>query len=343
MIHAAIVGLGRWGRALVHSVQGGGRSGPHSDDIRFVLAHTRTLATAQEFCRDHDLVLVDSYEQVLSNPDVDAVVLATPHSQHERQVIAAAAAGKHIHVEKPITLDRAGADAAVAAAQRAGVVLAVGYCRRFHPSVVALRRLLAQGRLGNVISMVAQHTTSTGQFIAPDNWRAAPAEAPGGALTAVGVHALDHMIEFGGRVRDVQCVTGRHVSGPSDDTTTVMLRFENGATGLIFCSVATATNFSFALYGTRGLAEISRPDLARLRFVPGSTQAPRGPVMAPPDEISEHPDFNMLHAELAEFARCIRDRRVFPVPIADILHGMSVFDAAVRSARSNSIEKVAVA
>jgi predicted dehydrogenase len=209
--------------------------------------------------------------------------------------------------------------------------------------VVALRRLLAQGRLGNVISMVAQHTTSTGQFIAPDNWRAAPAEAPGGALTAVGVHALDHMIEFGGRVRDVQCVTGRHVSGPSDDTTTVMLRFENGATGLIFCSVATATNFSFALYGTRGLAEISRPDLARLRFVPGSTQAPRGPVMAPPDEISEHPDFNMLHAELAEFARCIRDRRVFPVPIADILHGMSVFDAAVRSARSNSIEKVAVA
>src|SRR5262245_55931518 len=100
MIRAAIVGLGRWGRALVHSVQGGGES----DDIRFVLAHTRTRATAQEFCRDHDLVLVERYEQILSNPDVDAVVLATPHSQHERQVIAAAAAGKHIHVEKPITL-----------------------------------------------------------------------------------------------------------------------------------------------------------------------------------------------------------------------------------------------
>ena len=119
-----------------------------------------------------------------------------------------------------------------------------------------------------------------------------------------------------------------------------MLRFENGATGLIFCSVATATNFSFVLYGTRGLAEISKPNLGTFRFVPGSKEAPSGPVMAPPDEISEHPDFDMLNAELTEFARCIRDRRSYPVPIADILHGMSVFEAVVRSARNNSIEKV---
>jgi predicted dehydrogenase len=339
MIRAAVVGLGRWGRSLVHSVQGKG--GANSDDIRFVLAHTRTRSSAEEFCREHGVTLVDSYEQILRDPNVDAIVLATPHSQHEHQVMAAAAAGKHIHVEKPITLDRARANVVVQAAQRAGVVLAVGFCRRFHPSVAALRRHLQDGRLGSVISMVAQHTTSTGQFIAPDNWRAAPQEAPGGALTAVGVHAIDHMIEFAGRVREVRSVTGRYLSGPSDDTTAVMLRFENEATGLIFCSVATATNFSFVLYGTGGLAEISKPDLRTFRFVPGSKEAPSGPVTAPPDEISEHPDFDMLNAELTEFARCIRDRRrSYPVPIAEVLHGMSVFDAVVRSARSNRIEQV---
>jgi predicted dehydrogenase len=271
---------------------------------------------------------------------VDAVVLATPHSLHESQIIAAAAAGKHIHVEKPITLDRAGADRAVDAARKAGVVLAVGYCRRFHPSVVEVRRRLAEGRLGTVISMVAQHTTSTGQFIAPDNWRVAPEEAPGGALTAVGVHALDHMIEFAGRVRDVRCVTARNIPGPSDDTTTVMLRFDGGATGVIFCSVATATSFSFTLYGSKGLAEISRPNLQTLRFVPTSKQAPTGPVTAPPDELSEHPGFNMLNAELTEFARAIRERRSYPVPIDEVLHGMSVFDAIVQAARSNEIVSV---
>ena len=155
--------------------------------------------------------------------------------------------------------------------------------------------------------MVAQHTTSTAQFIAPENWRAAAEEAPGGAFTAVGVHALDHMIEFAGRVRDVRCITARNYPGPSDDTTTIMLRFESGATGLVFCSVATATNFEFTVYGTNGLAEISRPDLSRLRFAPVATAAPTGHVPAPPDEIFEHSGFDMLHAELTAFAHAIRD------------------------------------
>jgi predicted dehydrogenase len=220
-------------------------------------------------------------------------------------------------------------------------VLAVGFCRRFHPSVVALRKHLRDGRLGAVVSMVAQHTTSTGQFVPPDNWRASPEEAPGGAFTAVGVHSLDHMIEFAGRVRSVHCVTGRHLAAAaSDDTTTLMLAFENGASGLIFCSVATATNFSFTLYGTAGLAEISRPNLQRFRFVPGSTEPPAGAVTAPADEVSEHTGFDMLAAELAAFARAISTGEPFPVPLADVLHGMSVFDAAVRSARSQRIEPV---
>ena len=312
MVRAAIVGLGRWGRSLVTSVQG------KSDDIRFVAAHTRTRATADDFCRDQGVPLVDSYEQIL----------------------AAAAAGKHIHVEKPITLDRASADLAVEAARKAGVVLAVGYCRRFHPSVVDVRTRLKDGRLGHVISMVAQHTTSTGQFIPADNWRATPEEAPGGALTAVGVHSLDHMIEFAGRVRNVRCVTARHVPGHSDDTTTVMLHFESGVTGLIFCSVATATNFAFTLYGSRGLGEISKPNLQTFRFVPTSEHAPTGPVTAPPDQVTEHTGFNMLAAELTAFARSIRDKNPYPVPIEDVLHGMSVFDAIVRAGKSGKIEPV---
>src|SRR5262245_58784941 len=125
MIRAAVVGLGRWGRSLVASVQG------KSAELRFVRAHTRARASAEDFCRQHDVPLVDSYQQILADPDVDAVVLATPHSLHASQIIAAAAAGKHIHVEKPIALDRASADLAVEAARKAGVVLAVGYCRRF--------------------------------------------------------------------------------------------------------------------------------------------------------------------------------------------------------------------
>jgi len=189
--------------------------------------------------------------------------------------------------------------------------------------------------------MIGEHTTSTGAFIPPENWRADPDESPAGALTAVGVHLLDHMIEFAGRVREVACVTKRYGAGPADDATTILLRFASGATGTIFGSVATATNFHFTVYGTRGLAEVSRPDLRRFRFVPSSDTPPTGPVVAPPDEILERPGFDMLHAELTTFARCVRQNATYPVALDDVLHGMSVFDAVVRSAASGDIERVA--
>jgi predicted dehydrogenase len=334
MIRAAIVGLGRWGRSLVASVSG------KSEEIGFVLACTRTRGAAEDFCREHKLPLIDSYEEVIRRSDVDAVVLATPHSLHEAQALEAVAAGKHVFVEKPLTLDLKSARQVANAANQAGRVLAVGLNRRFHPSFVELRDRAKDGRLGRIVAMVAQHTTSTAQFVPLDNWRAAPEEAPGGAFTAVGIHALDYMIALVGRVRELRCVTARNYPGRSDDTTTIMLQFAGGASGLMFCSVATATNFQFIAYGTGGLGEISRPNLSRLRFAP-ATQAPTGQIPAPPDEIVEFSSFDTLHAEMNAFARAIREGKPYPIPIDDVLHGMAVLDAIVASAQSGETVIVA--
>ena len=168
-----------------------------------------------------------------------------------------------------------------------------------------MRQRLRDGRLGTLIAMVAQHTTSTGQFIAPDNWRA---DAAGGAGRRADRRrracARPHDRVRRPRARRA-CTTARYVPGPSDDTTTVMLRFESGATGTIFCSVATATNFSFTLYGSKGLAEISRPEPAGvpLRAGPRSIRRPaRWPRRR--TRSASMPDFDMLNAELTEFARC---------------------------------------
>ncbi len=335
MIRAAILGLGRWGRSLVNSVQS------KSADIAFVAAHTRTRASAEEFCGQKGLQFVDTYAQILADPGIDAVVLATPHSLHAEQITQAAAAGKHVFVEKPMTLDLASARAAAEAAAKANVTLAVGFNRRFHPAIVEIRNRKAAGRLGAVVAMVGQHTTSTQSFLAADNWRADPDEAPAGAMTAVGVHLMDHMIEFGGRVRDVHCVTGVHGAGPADDTTTILFGFESGATATIFCSVATATNFSFTVYGSKGLAEVSGASLQSFRFVPTSERPPDGPVTAPPAEHLDFTGVDMLNAEMTAFARAIIDKTPYPVPLADVLHGMAVFDAVVKSAATRNIVRVA--
>jgi predicted dehydrogenase len=335
MIRAAIVGLGRWGRSLVASVSG------KSDEIGFVLACTRTPGAAEDFCREHKLPLIDSYEELIRRSDVDAVVLATPHSLHEAQALEAIAAGKHVFVEKPLTLDLKSAHRVADAANTAGRVLAVGLNRRFHPSFVELRDRAKDGRLGRIVAMVAQHTTSTAQFVPLDNWRSAPEEAPGGAFTAVGIHALDYMIALAGPVRELRCATARNYPGRSDDTTTIMLQFAGGASGLMFCSVATATNFQFIAYGTGGLCEVSRPNLSRLRFAPAATQAPTGQIPAPADEIVEFASFDTLHAEMNAFARAIREKKPYPVPIDDVLHGMAVLYAIVASAQSGETVTVA--
>ena len=144
MLRAAIVGLGWWGKNLVTSVQG------KTDAIRFTACCTRSRGKAVEFCTEHGIALVDDYAAVLADPNIDAVVLATPPSAHNEQVQRAAAAGKHVFVEKPFTLTADTARQAIAAAQKAGVVLAVGFNRRFHPSMNELRSRIRDGRLGAI-------------------------------------------------------------------------------------------------------------------------------------------------------------------------------------------------
>ena len=333
MLNAAIIGLGRWGKSLVNAVQ------DKSQHIRFVAGATRTRASAETFCRDKGIRLADSFEDVLEDPQVAAVVLATPNGQHQRQIIAAAQAGKHVFVEKPMTLTRAEADTAVAAVQKAGTQLAVGFPRRFAPSIAEIRARLRDGRLGTLVSMVGHQSSGAGAFYTAENWRVDSVENPAGAMTGVGVHLMDHMIEFGGRVREVLCHVGQR-GGQFDDTTTLMLNFENGAAGVITCSVVTAPNFGLTIYGTKGLCEISRQQLQRFRFTPLPDKPPEGPVVAPEPEIIETEGFDMLRAELDAFAVSVGGGAEFPVRLDEVLHGMSVLDALAESAASGRLVQV---
>src|SRR5690242_14268520 len=145
MLRAAIIGIGTWGRNLVASVQG------TSELIRFVAGTTRTPAKAAAFCREQGLRLLDSYEAVLKDPAVDAVVLATPHSQHCAQIVAAARAGKHVFTEKPLGVDAGEAEHAVRECAEHRVTLAVGYNWRFQPALNEAKRMLEDGRLGKLL------------------------------------------------------------------------------------------------------------------------------------------------------------------------------------------------
>jgi predicted dehydrogenase len=322
MIRTAIVGLGRWGQNLVNSVRA-------SDSVRFTTAHTRTRATAAAFCAAAGLRWVDSLDMILNDPAIDAVVFATPHTLHSQQVIQAAAAGKHVFIEKPFSLSMEDAQRARDAARDAGIVLAVGFNRRFHPSMRMLRDAVSSGRLGTLVTISAEQTALHGITMTRDAWRARPEEAPAGAMTAIGVHLVDGMIDLFGPVRQVYAQVSRRAAPLADDTTDVLLRFENGASGHIFCSTAATPHYRMAVYGTQGFAEVLGHTMATFRLVPAIDGAAFGTA---PAEVSETADFNMLTAELEAFAASIENGCPFPTPLDQIMHGVAVFEAVAASA-----------
>jgi predicted dehydrogenase len=334
VIDAAIVGLGRWGRTLVNSVQG------KSGAIRFTAGHTRTRASAEAFCAEHGIALKDDLDQILADPAIDAVVFATPHSQHGAQVERTAAAGKHVFMEKPFTLGVKSAEAALDAVARAGVVLAVAYPRRFHPAMIELKARIADGRLGTVSHCESAQASPAGLSMDPNYWRSDPQEAPAGAMTATGVHNLDAMIYLFGRIDEVYCTSLRRVMARLEDTTTVLLGLENGISATLYCSLVTAPTYRFAVYGTKGAVELATPEL-EFRFTPVTERPATGRHSAPSPEIIDYKGFNALAAELEGFAAAISGERPYPITAEEVLHGVAAFEAIVRSAALRQPVKIA--
>jgi predicted dehydrogenase len=334
MIRAAIVGIGRWGRMLVNSVQ------DKSTAIRFTAGHTRTRSSAEAFCADNGIVLKEDLDAILADPAIDAVVFATPHSQHAGQVERTAAAGKHVFMEKPFTLDVKSAEAALGAVARAGIVLGVAYPRRFHPAMIELKARVQDGRLGILSHCESVQTSPTGLSMPRDYWRGDPQEAPAGAMTATGVHNLDAMIYLFGPVDEVYCTNLRRVMPRLEDTTSVTLNLANGMSATLFCSLVTAVTYRFAVYGTKGRVELANQDV-EFRFTPVPEAPTTGRHAAPEPEIIAYRGFNALAAELEGFAAAINRERPYPITADEVIHGVAVFEAIVRSAALHQPVKVA--
>jgi predicted dehydrogenase len=335
MIRAAIVGIGRWGRTLVGGVQG------KSEVIRFTAGHNRTRTNAEAFCAEHGLALKDSLDEILADPAIDAVVFATPHSEHGPQVERAAAAGKHVFMEKPFTLDRKSAARALEAVARAGVTLGVAYPRRFHPGMRELKARIKDGRLGTIAHCYAEQNSPAGLFMEPRSWRADPAEAPAGGMTAMGVHNLDAMIHLFGPIDEVYASSIRRtIDYDADDTTSVMLGFASGMSASLMCCLATAVSYRLAVFGSKGCAELVTPE-SEFRFTPTPDAMPAGRHSQPAPEVIANPGFNALLAELEAFAAAIRGEQPYPIPPEEVLHGVSAFEAIVQSAAAHRPVKVA--
>jgi predicted dehydrogenase len=316
MLDAAIVGLGRWGQRLLESV-----SVPPSGQIRFVRGVARSPETLPPSIAAGGLAIGLDYGAVLADPAVRAVVLATPHTQHAGQVIAAAQAGKHVFVEKPFTLDAASARAAVAACRQANVVLALGHNRRFLPAMQEIARRVKSGALGDILHLEGNFSGNFGLGYRPGMWRAIGTESPAGGMTAMGIHILDAFIHLAGPVDWVRCESHRQaVTVDLDDTTSVLLRLRSGATAYLGTMIATGRIVRVQVFGTKGWLHLLDHHLLDVCDVNGNV------------ERIEFPGVDIERAELEAFADAVQGAGAYPVSLEEAVHGIEVMEAAIRSA-----------
>ncbi len=259
---------------------------------------------------------------------IDAVVFATPHTQHVEQVIRAATAGKHVFVRSRSACRFADGLRARAAAQAAGgVVLAVGFNRRFHPSMALLRHAVRSDGWGPWSRSARSRRRCTAS-----RWRRMPGacgrrEAPAGAMTAIGVHLVDGMIDLFGTNSLRLCPGGsaRRPSGRRHHRCSWFASPTARQAHLLLHRCDTALPDG-GLWGPRGLPRSSAIRWRRSGWYPAQGSGV--------PEVTETAGFNMLTAELEAFADCIVTGGAFPTPLDDIMHGVVVFEAVKASAEA---------
>jgi len=319
MIDAAVIGLGRWGKSLVTAVQG------KSARLRFVHGVSKEPDDVRGFAGQHGFRLSTDLTDAIADPEVQAVFLATPHSLHVEQVRAVAKAGKPVWCEKPLALTRADAARAVAACRDAGVVLGAGNNKRCFASMRELKRVVADGTLGEILHIEGHFSNEHSTRVVGGGWRDDPNESPGGGLTGAGLHVLDAMINLGGPIRSVDAKLYEQKPPPDPrDSLAVLVQFASGATGMMATVRAAPAFWRMHVFGTKGMAEARDEDMLIVGLIGEQPQT------------KVYPHVDSLKVLVESFADAVEGRAPFLVVPNQMLDLIASFEAIITSLKTRA-------
>ncbi|UZF95506.1 Gfo/Idh/MocA family protein [Bosea sp. NBC_00550] len=324
-VRTAFVGTGWWGSELGEAAN---RTRGH---IEVVLGCGLDDAERASFGRRFGCPVTQDFADVLSDPAVEAIVLATPHLMHVSQIVAAASAGKHVLVEKPLSTTLVGALTAVEAARSGSIVLAVGHNRRLLAQVDLLKELVESGTLGRLLHVEANFSTAEAMAFSPGHWRTSPEECPGGAMTVLGVHVIDWLHHLFGPISEVAAhFSHRGTRVPMDDVSTARLAFSNGLSASLVCLYSAPYTNRFVIHGSEatvsvvGIRPDSKEDRPSFTIVHKSGEMENRPI----------PFIDTLALQLERFAHAIRGNGAPAVSGVQGACNVAVLDAIVGSARA---------
>ncbi|MFP6890473.1 MAG: Gfo/Idh/MocA family oxidoreductase [Nitrospinota bacterium] len=320
----AFVGLGRWSDQLAVGAKESGR-------IEIAAGLSRSDEKMAAFSEKFGGAPAKSFEDVLSDRGIDAIVLTTPNSLHTFQAVEAARSGKHILVEKPMVLNVKDCRAMIAAAAEAGVVLAVGQNTRRTPRYRKAAELIRAGAIGDVVLAEANQTRAQSYRIG-GLWRDSRIESPGGPLASFTIHQADAMNLLVGPVRRISAFTSK-AWGPAapEDAMVAALEFESGALGYLGGTMVTPDRNFFQVHGTGGVILVDA-DGGACSIKKAGADTFEGFDM--PDEDAQRAI--SLAEEMDDFAAAIQEGRKPEVAGEEGMAAVAVMEAIVRSAESGA-------
>lgn len=329
-VRFAVVSPGRWGRKLLDAAKA-------TPTLQFAGIFSRQAENVRDITTHYGGQAYASYEALLADPAIEAVILPTPHFLHHAQTIQALAAGKHVFVEKPLATTLEQGAEMLAKAEQAGRVVAVGHQGRHTGGIRKVKAMLAAGELGEVAAVVVVQGYPHFLFQKENDWRNAAHLIPGGQLDELGVHYFEVLQFLFGPVRQTAGFLRRNPPEAPPGTATASLRFADGLVAS-YTTYATSVGISrMTIYGTKGALELNRmgQDLSFWQPVSDMATARLG-GLPPQPFVAEGPYLltTALTAELEDFAAAIREGRPPQVGIRESLSTLHISRAIMQSAET---------
>ena len=294
-----------------------------------VAVQKRSIEQAREKAKALSLPYAfQTAQELVHCPDVDAVFIASANSAHHDEVIAAARAGKHILVEKPMALNTAEAEQMVAECERNNVKLMVGQVLRFSPLVRRVRELVKAGVLGTIVSARADYFYDA--RLSRRSWLLDRPVAGGGPIYDIGVHCLDTLrFVLDDEVRFVQSIlTPSPTSTTTERSAILSLEFSKGALGSVACSFdGPVRHTMLEVVGTEGLAyalDFTAGEQSSTLCIEKRTGGPAPETKTVAIDIP-----NLSIEEISAFSQCILENSPSPIPGRDGIENQKVLDLAM--------------
>ncbi len=329
-VQVGIIGLGRWAKVLT-------RAAANSGQVQIVAGFSRSDEKRQAFQQELGVPASPTMEALLSNPNIQGVILTVPNEQHLPVAAQVAKAGKHVYTEKPIASTLEEGLEIAALEKKYGITVTVGHSARLMAGIQKIRAAIDAGELGRVAFMEANFSNERALELTPKTWRWYKDKAPGGPLSQLAIHQFDVLHYLGGDVVEAGSMASKlsPVGAEVDDQSMTLIKFADGKVGYVGSCWTSPGIFSVRVFGSKGLMhyeiDFGTWDTPAKLHLSSTLYIQRGKDGYGKREELQVPESDMFRAELEMFAESCKTGKSNELNAENGNVAVAVVYAALRS------------